>query len=285
VLGIIGGTGVYALDGLEIVEKHHINTPYGPPSGAVIRGRLSGQELCFLSRHGPGHQLLPSEVNYRANIWALKSVGVTRIVAVSAVGSLREEIAPGELSVPDQYFDFVKSPRDKSFFGDGLVAHVSTAEPTCRHLTLQLQQAGNELDVTIHTGKTYGCVDGPRLGTRAESFFLRGAAGCDLVGMTNVPEVFLAREAQICYATLCIATDYDCWLDGPDQHVSVVQVIARYGASLERAKTVLHQLIRDDEQRLEQSTCGCRQSLDFAVMSDPTHLNDDKRALLELLKR
>ena len=284
-LGIIGGTGVYALDGLEIVEQHQISTPYGPPSGAVIRGRLSGQELCFLSRHGPGHQLLPSEVNYRANIWALKSVGVTRIVAVSAVGSLREEIAPGELSVPDQYFDFVKSPRDKSFFGDGLVAHVSTAEPTCRHLTLQLQQAGNELDVTIHTGKTYGCVDGPRLGTRAESFFLRGAAGCDLVGMTNVPEVFLAREAQICYATLCIATDYDCWLDDPDQHVSVVQVIARYGASLERAKTVLHQLIRDDEQRLEQSTCGCRQSLDFAVMSDPTHLNDDKRALLELLKR
>ncbi len=284
-LGIIGGTGIYALDGLEIIEQHRTNTPYGPPSGAIILGRLSGQELCFLSRHGQGHQLLPSEVNYRANIWALKSVGVTRILAVSAVGSLREEIAPGELSVPDQYFDFVKNPRDKSFFGEGLVAHVSTAEPTCRHLTGQLQQAGIALDVTVHTGKTYGCVDGPRLGTRAESFFLRGAAGCDLVGMTNVPEVFLAREAQICYATLCITTDYDCWLDDPAQHVSVAQVIARYGESLERAKTVLHQFIRDDRQRLEPSLCGCRQALDNAVMTDPEHLSDDKRALLELLKR
>lgn len=284
-LGIIGGTGIYALDGLDIIERHRIQTPYGSPSGAVIRGRLSGQELCFLSRHGQGHQLLPSEVNYRANIWALKSAGVTRIVAISAVGSLRQEIAPGDLSVPDQYFDFVKNKREKSFFGDGLVAHVSTAEPTCQNLTQQLQQAGKGLDIAIHTGKTYGCVDGPRLGTRAESFFLRGAAGCDLVGMTNVPEVFLAREAQICYATLCIATDYDCWLDDPAQHVSVAQVIARYGSSLERAKMVLHQLIRDDEQQLNQSPCGCRQALEYAVMTDPEHLNDEKKALLELLKR
>ncbi|MEH6823410.1 MAG: S-methyl-5'-thioadenosine phosphorylase [Motiliproteus sp.] len=284
-LGIIGGTGIYALEGLEVLEQHQINTPYGAPSGAVIRGRLSGLELCFLARHGQGHQLLPSEVNYRANIWALKSIGVTRVVAVSAVGSLREEIAPGDLSVPAQYFDFVKGAREKSFFGDGLVAHVSSAEPTCRNLTSQLQQAGQELDITLHTGKTYACVDGPRLGTRAESFFLRGAAGCDLVGMTNVPEVFLAREAQICYATLCIATDYDCWLDDPAQHVSVAQVIARYGASLEQAKTVLHQLIRDDAKRLDAAPCRCRQALDCAVMTPLEHLNDDKRALLELLKR
>jgi 5'-methylthioadenosine phosphorylase len=285
VLGIIGGTGIYALDGLEILEEHQLQTPYGSPSGAVIRGRLYGQELCFLARHGQGHQLLPSEVNYRANIWALKSVGVTRILAISAVGSLREEIAPGELSIPDQYFDFVKGSREKSFFGDGLVAHVSTAEPACSTLTQQLQQAAKALDTVLHTGKTYGCVDGPRLGTRAESFFLRGAAGCDLVGMTNVPEAFLAREAQICYVTLCIATDYDCWLDDPAQHVSVAQVIARYGDSLERAKTLLHQLVRDDARREALSACGCRQALDCAVMTPLAQLTDTKKALLELLKR
>tara|TARA_R110001583_G_scaffold4644_3_gene26458 strand:- start:246 stop:1103 length:858 start_codon:yes stop_codon:yes gene_type:complete len=285
VLGIIGGTGIYALEGLEIIEQHQVKTPYGSPSAAVVRGRLSGQEVCFLARHGQGHQLLPSEVNYRANIWALKSVGVTRVVAVSAVGSLRQGIAPGDLSVPDQYFDFVKGDRQKSFFGEGLVAHVSTAEPTCKTLTQQLQQASDGLDLNLHTGKTYGCVDGPRLGTRAESFFLRGAAGCDLVGMTNVPEVFLAREAQICYATLTIATDYDCWLDDPAQHVSVAQVIARYGASLERAKTLLHQLVRDEAKRQEISPCSCRHALDSAVMTPLEQLNDDKRALLELLKR
>ena len=237
-----------------------------------------------MARHGLGHQLLPSEVNYRANIWALKSVGVTRVVAVSAVGSLRESIAPGDLTIPDQYFDFVKGQRPRSFFGEGLVAHVSTAQPTCADLTQQLAGAAEVVDQPIHTGKTYGCVDGPRLGTRAESFFLRGAAGCDLVGMTNVPEVFLAREAQLCYCTLCIATDYDCWLDDPDQHVSVEQVIARYGASLERAKTVLHQLIRSDSLTAE-SDCACRHALDSAVLTAPDHLNDDKRALLELLKR
>jgi 5'-methylthioadenosine phosphorylase len=261
----------------------------------VIRGRLAGQEICFVARHGQAHQLLPSEVNYRANIWALKSLGVTEVVAVSAVGSLRQEIAPGDLSIPDQYFDFVKGDRDRTFFGEGLVAHVSTAQPTCAGLTAELVQAGAELDLTIATGKTYGCVDGPRLGTRAESLFLRGAAGCDLVGMTNVPEVFLAREAQLCYSTLCIATDYDCWLDDPAQHVSVEQVIARYGASLERAKTVLHQLIlgraeashRDDAHNHEPggNHCQCRQALSCAVLTDPEHLNDAQRALLELLKR
>ncbi|WP_421863419.1 S-methyl-5'-thioadenosine phosphorylase [Motiliproteus sp.] len=282
-LGIIGGTGIYQLDGLEVVEEHQIHTPYGPPSAPVIQGELGGQPVCFLARHGQGHQLLPSEVNYRANIWALKSVGVTRVLAVSAVGSLREEIAPGQMSVPSQYFDFVKGNRERSFFGDGLVAHVSTAEPTCADLTARLSQVAETLDQPLHTGKTYGCVDGPRLGTRAESHFLRGAAGCDLVGMTNVPEVFLAREAQLCYCTLCIATDYDCWLDDPSQHVSVEQVISRYGASLERAKTLVHELISQGD--LLHDSCDCRHSLDCAVLTPEAHLDDDKRALLELLKR
>ncbi|MEH6649749.1 MAG: S-methyl-5'-thioadenosine phosphorylase [Motiliproteus sp.] len=295
-LGIIGGTGIYALDGLEILQQHTRDTPFGAPSAPLVRGVLAGQQVCFLARHGVAHQLLPAEVNYRANIWALKSLGVTQVVAVSAVGSLQHEIAPGDLSIPDQYFDFVKGERQRTFFGQGLAAHVSTAEPTCGCLTAELVAAAAELDLVIQTGKTYGCVDGPRLGTRAESFFLRGAAGCDLVGMTNVPEVFLAREAQLCYSTLCIATDYDCWLDDPDQHVSVEQVIARYGASLERAKTVIHQLIRrrnkdasanDSPAVSDQagSTCHCRTALNGAVLTTPDHLNDDKRALLELLQR
>jgi 5'-methylthioadenosine phosphorylase len=198
-LSVIGGTGVYAFEGLEITDTHEVVTPFGRPSAPIVEGRLGGAPLLFLARHGQGHALLPHEVNYRANIWALKSLGATRVVGVSAVGSLRLEIAPGDLSVPDQYFDFVKGPREKSFFGGGMAAHVSTAEPTCARLTAAVAAAGERVGVSVHTGKTYGCVDGPRLGTRAESFFLRDAAGCDLVGMTNVPEVFLAREAQLCY--------------------------------------------------------------------------------------
>ncbi|MEH6628526.1 MAG: S-methyl-5'-thioadenosine phosphorylase [Motiliproteus sp.] len=282
-LAIIGGTGIYQLDGLEITAQHAMDTPYGAPSAEIVQGRIGQRELFFLPRHGSAHQLLPSEVNYRANIWALKTLGVTQIIGVSAVGSLRHEIAPGDLSIPAQYFDFVKGNREKTFFGGGLAAHVSTAEPTCDELTQALVKAGETLDIHIHTGKTYGCVDGPRLGTRAESFFLRDAAGCDLVGMTNVPEVFLAREAQICYCTLAIATDYDCWLDDPSQHVTVAQVIERYGASLEKAKQLLLALISSDDEIPESESS--RTSLACAVMTPESALNEEKRQLLELLKR
>ncbi len=282
-LAIIGGTGIYQLDGLEITEQHSVDTPYGAPSATIVQGRIGQREVFFLPRHGDAHQLLPNEVNYRANIWALKSVGVTQIIGVSAVGSLRHEIAPGDLSIPAQYFDFVKGNRDKSFFGGGLAAHVSTAEPTCEQLTQALVKAAESMDIQIHTGKTYGCVDGPRLGTRAESFFLRDAAGCDLVGMTNVPEVFLAREAQICYCTLAIATDYDCWLDDPAQHVTVEQVIARYGDSLVKAKQVLLALIKCEDDIAESE--AARSALSCAVMTPESALNEDKRQLLELLKR
>ncbi|OMH32792.1 S-methyl-5'-thioadenosine phosphorylase [Motiliproteus sp. MSK22-1] len=282
-LAIIGGTGIYQMDGLEVIKEHQLSTPFGAPSASVIQGRMGGRDLFFLPRHGTAHQLLPSEVNYRANIWALKSLGVTQIIGLSAVGSLRQDIAPGDLSIPSQYFDFVKGNREKSFFGNGLAAHVSTAEPTCDKLTRALVDAANSIDINIHTGKTYGCVDGPRLGTRAESFFLRGAAGCDLVGMTNVPEVFLAREAQICYCTVAIATDYDCWLDDPAQHVTVEQVIARYGASLEKAKMVLYTLITSDNDIPESREC--RESLACAVLTPVEVLSQEQRELLELLKR
>lgn len=279
-LGIIGGTGIYQLDGLEVTGEHDVETPFGKPSTPIVEGKIGVRTLFFLPRHGRQHELLPSEVNYRANIWALKSLGVTQVIGLSAVGSLKKEIAPGDLSLPDQYFDFVKGHREKTFFGKGLAAHVSTAEPTCKRLSAGLAAAGERVGIRLHTGKTYGCVDGPRLGTRAESFFLRGAAGCDLVGMTNVPEVFLAREAQLCYCTIAIATDYDCWLDDPNQHVSVEQVIARYGASLEKAKTVVSAFTDD---YAEDGDCACRCSLASAVLTPKEALNKEQSALLELL--
>jgi len=280
VLGIIGGTGIYQLEGLEVTGEHEIETPFGSPSAPIIQGRMGGRDLFFLPRHGRRHELLPSEVNYRANIWALKKLGVTQVIGLSAVGSLQEEIKPGDLSLPDQYFDFVKGNREKSFFGNGLAAHVSTAEPTSKPLADALERAGVAVGISLHRNKTYGCVDGPRLGTRAESFFLRGAAGCDLVGMTNVPEVFLAKEAQISYCTIAIATDYDCWMDDPAHHVSVEQVIARYGASLEKAKAVLTAFINSPEEAFD---CDNRSSLASAVLTPRDSLNQSQKELLELL--
>lgn len=281
-LAVIGGTGIYQLDGLTIEATHNISTPFGEPSSPILEGKYHGKRVIFLARHGQQHQLLPHEVNYRANIFALKSVGATHVVGLSAVGSLQEAIEPGDLSLPDQYFDFVKGNREKSFFGHGLAAHVSTAEPTCKDLADQVAQAAKQIGIDVHRHKTYACVDGPRLGTKAESHFLRGPAGCDLVGMTNVPEVFLAREAQLAYTTLAIATDYDCWQDDPSLHVSVEQVISRYGASLEKAKRVLAEFIRTSELSCE---CGCRKALSAAVLTPEAAQSDTHQALLAILRR
>lgn len=282
-LGILGGTGVYAIDELKDSEELRLDTPYGAPSAPLVKGRVGERWVVFLARHGQAHQYLPHEVNYRANIWALKMAGVTQLLGISAVGSLRQEIAPGDLALPSQYFDFVKGARDKTFFGEGLAAHVSTAEPTCPCLAERVARAAASIDVAVHRNKTYACVDGPRLGTRAESFFLRDAAGCDLVGMTNVPEVFLAREAQLCYTTLTIATDYDCWLDDPAQHVTVEQVIARYGSSLAKARQVVAALLQQQEEA--SAGCGCRSALAAAVLTPIDRLSPDKQSLLELLQR
>ena len=180
------------------------------------QGRLHDREILFLARHGAGHRLLPHEVNYRANVFALKRAGATQILGFSAVGSLVEAVAPGDLAMPSQYFDWTRGARERSFFGGGVAAHISTAIPVSENLVTWAAGAAKRLDITLHTGLTYACVEGPRLGTRAESHFMRGA-GCHLVGMTNVPEAFLAREAQICYATVGIVTDYDCWMDDPSQ--------------------------------------------------------------------
>jgi len=279
-LAIIGGTGIYHIDGLTVIKQHIINTPYGKPSAEIIRGMYQNKEVLFLPRHGSNHQLLPAEVNYRANIWALKLLGVKQIIGLSAAGSLQEEIKPGNLVIADQYFDFVKGSREKTFFGQGLAAHISTAEPTCVALADAIASAAKTCAIDIHRNKTYACVDGPRLGTKAESLFLKNAAGCDLVGMTNVPEVFLAREAQICYCTIGIATDYDSWKDDPSEHVTVERVISRYGNSIVEAKKVLEAYIKGT-----QAICnsGCNHALKSAVLTPVDVMSEQNKVLFSLL--
>ncbi len=279
-IGIIGGTGLYKIDGISNVSSRNIDTPFGAPSAEILIGELAGKKIAFLPRHGSNHQILPSEINYRANIWALKSVGVRQIISVSAVGSLREEVHPGDLAMPSQYFDWTRGRRIGSFFGQGLVAHVSTAQPSCATLSKTIQDCSRQADIHIHSSKTYACVEGPRLGTRAESLFLR-QAGCDLVGMTNVPEVFLAREAQICYCTIAVATDYDCWLDDPSQHASVEKVIELYGKNIGRVQTLLKKVV---ERENDHTECSCHSALKFAVMTKESVLSQEQRQIIAFLK-
>jgi 5'-methylthioadenosine phosphorylase len=280
-IAIIGGTGLYAMPGLESVRAEQVPTPFGEPSAPLMHGSLHGRPVVFLARHGLEHQFLPGEINFRANIWALKSCGVRTVIAVSAVGSLREQIRPGDLALVSQYLDFTKGTRAGSFFGAGLVAHVSTAHPACAATAALIARVAQERGVALHSDKTYACIEGPRLGTRAESLFLRGA-GADLVGMTNVPEAFLALEAQIGYCTIALATDYDCWLDDPAQHVSASQVLGLFRANLERVQRLLAGCIAahaEDESR------PCRSALREALVTRRESLSPAQRALVELLGR
>ncbi|NOZ08131.1 MAG: S-methyl-5'-thioadenosine phosphorylase [FCB group bacterium] len=279
-LGIIGGTGVYGIDKLQVTETLDISTPFGKPSAALIAGYLGSQEVIFLPRHGINHELLPGEVNYRANIFALKKAGVTRVLGISAVGSLNPNLAMGDFVVPNQYFDHTKGIRKHTFFGNGLVAHVSTAHPVCPHLSQLLAAAGEKIGIKLQTEITYACVEGPRLGTKAESLYLKDVVGCDVVGMTNIPEVFLAREAQLCYATIAVITDYDCWLDDPEEHASVAQVFETYGRSIIKVKKLLAALLESPDP---EPDCECRTSLKYALVSPEDSLNPDQKTLLKVL--
>lgn len=279
-LGVIGGTGFYAMEGLDSLESHAVQTPFGEPSGPVVTGTFEGSPVAFLARHGEQHQFLPGEINFRANIWALKSMGVRRLLAVSAVGSLKKEIVPGHLAIAGQYLDFTKGKRSPSFFGNGLVAHISTAEPACASLAGAVYKCCIEKKIAVHTDVTYACVEGPRLGTRAESFFLRNSGG-DIVGMTNVPEAFLAREAQLCYCTLAVSTDYDCWLEDPNEHATVDRIIAMYKESLKRVVEVIKVIV---PRPLDTSHCRCRNALEGAVLSDEGALSPENREILSFLR-
>ena len=280
VCGIIGGTGLYQLEGLDVIEERQVDTPYGKPSAPVMLGRLGATDVAFLPRHGRHHDILPSEINYRANIWALKACGARRLLSVSATGSLAQEIAPGELALASQYLDWTRGKRANTFFGEGLVAHISTAEPACPALSARLVRSAASLSLKLHTGKTYACVDGPRLGTRAESFFLR-SAGAHLVGMTNLPEAFLAREAQLCYCTIAIPTDYDCWQEDPAEHVTADKVMALYMKTLSKVRSLLAQFLGDETAFGE---CGCRSSLNGAIVTSPERLSRERAEMLDFLK-
>jgi 5'-methylthioadenosine phosphorylase len=280
-LAIIGGTGLYDLAGMQIEHEHYPDTPFGRASGPVLHGRLHGRELLFLARHGSGHRLLPHEVNYRANIFSLKRAGATQILGFSAVGSLAESVAPGEMAMPSQYFDWTRGRREPSFFGRGIAAHVSTATPVSGNMVEWVSGQAAALGLALHTGLTYACVEGPRLGTRAESHFMR-SAGCHLVGMTNVPEVFLAREAQICYATVGLVTDYDCWMDDPSKHVSVSAIFELYGQSLVQARRLLEALLAQPAPAEEPDI---RRALQGAVMTPDDMLDGAQRQWLAVLRR
>jgi 5'-methylthioadenosine phosphorylase len=279
-IGIIGGSGLYAMRELGTPRAHTVTTPFGAPSAPLMTGTLHGREVAFLARHGLQHQLLPGEINFRANIWALKSLGVRTVIGVSAVGSLREEIRPGDLALPSQYLDFTRGTRAASFFGGGLVAHISSAQPTCRATAALIARVARAGGVALHEDRTYACVEGPRLGTRAESLFLR-AAGADVVGMTNVPEAFLALEAQLGYCTIAVATDYDSWLEDPTQHASAEQILKLFSSNLGRVQQLLAATVAEHQ---EDESRPCRQALRGALLTPHEQLNTAQRALLEFLQ-
>ena len=263
-LGVIGGSGLYELPGLDDVRHERVSTPFGDPSDEIVTGRLGGTRLLFLPRHGRGHRLLPSELPFRANLWALKSLGADCVLAVSAVGSLREEIVPGHVVVPDQFIDRTRGRQSEStFFGRGVVAHVQFADPFCGPLSRALRDAAASIGATVHAGGTYICMEGPAFSTRAESELYR-SWGAHIIGMTNLQEAKLAREAELCFATLALATDYDCWHDGHDD-VRIDDILRVIAANVELARRTVAALAPSLPGR---DGCGCGEALAHAIITD-----------------
>jgi 5'-methylthioadenosine phosphorylase len=266
VVGVIGGSGVYELAGLEAARWERVASPFGEPSDALLRGRKDGVELVFLPRHGRGHRIPPSEIDYRANIDALKRCGVTDLISISACGSLRESFAPGDFVLVDQYVDRTRQ-RPASFFGRGCVAHVSLAAPICARLAARLADAAAGVDVAVHRGGTYLAMEGPQFSTLAESKLYR-ALGCDVIGMTNMPEARLAREAEICYASVAMVTDYDCWHAEYDavQVSSVIEVVRRNAAN---ARELVARAVGTLAVREAPCSAGCDRALESAILTAP----------------
>ena len=266
ILGIIGGSGVYDIDGLVDRRRVTVSSPFGAPSDDVLFGTLRGQQLAFLPRHGRGHSIPPSEINFRANIDVLKRVGVTDVISVSAVGSLREELKPGTFVIVDQFIDRTIE-RARSFFGTGLVAHVSMAHPVCSRLGDHLLAAAIEAGINAHRGGTYLVIEGPQFSSRAESELFR-SWGCDVIGMTNMPEARLAREAELCYATVAMVTDYDCW--HPDhEDVTADQVVAVLVANADKARSLVSHAAPKVNGDAHGAECNCRKALEHAILTAP----------------
>lgn len=276
-LAVLGGSGLYSMPGLQNTSEHEIETPFGSPSAPIVVGELEGITVAFLARHGIGHHITPSEVNYRANIYALKSLGVERIVSVSACGSLREDFAPGHIVIPDQLFDFTKDRR-RTFFGQGMVAHVDVASPFCADLSAMLYEATRAAGGIVHRDGAFITIEGPRFSTKAESNTFR-AWGMDIIGMTTSPEAFLAREAEMCYAVMAHVTDYDVW-HVSEEPVTVEMVIRILNQNTALAQEAIRNLVKILRPERE---CNCGQALSNALITDPKVIPEETRQRLGLL--
>lgn len=273
-VAVIGGSGLYDLDGLTDVSEERVRTPFGDPSDAIVTGRLGAVRMLFLPRHGRGHLVNPSDINYRANLWALKSLGAQYCISISAVGSLREEIPPGDLVIIDQFIDRTLT-RPRTFYERGLVAHVEMADPVCPVLAGFLYESAKAAGARVHKGGAYVCIEGPQFSTRAESFLFR-SWGATVVGMTNLPEARLAREAELCYATVALSTDYDCWHQS-EASVTVTNVLAVLQKNVAMAREVIR---RTATAVPVERRCACPHALDHAILSDRTRIPDEARARL-----
>jgi len=276
-IGIIGGSGLYAMPGLTSVRELRVETPFGEPSDAFVLGELEGRKVAFLARHGRGHKLLPSELNFRANIYALKKLGVERILSVSAVGSLKEEHKPTDFVIPDQFIDRT-TRRISTFFGDGIVGHVAFGDPVCAVVARTLVDACKSEDLVVKSGGAYINMEGPAFSTRAESNLYR-SWGADVIGMTNLQEAKLAREAEICYATVAMVTDYDCWHEGHDD-VSVEQIVAVLNQNAANACKVVKAAVA---AMPKERSCACASALKYAILTSPDVIPEATRERLDLL--
>lgn len=277
VVGVIGGSGLYEMEGLEHMETLSLTTPFGAPSDSFVLGRLEGVKVAFLPRHGKGHRISPSCLNFRANIYGMKMLGVQTIIAVSAVGSMKESIHPGHMVIPDQFIDRTTG-RISTFFNDGIVGHVSFADPVCPVLSQILFESGKKVGATVHQGGTYICIEGPQFSTRAESKLYR-SWGVDIIGMTNLPEAKLAREAEICYATIAFATDYDCWHETAGD-VSIGDVLRILAESTKIAKNAIRLAVKQIPEKRE---CVCSDALKYAVITGKKSIPEKTKKDLELI--
>jgi 5'-methylthioadenosine phosphorylase len=274
-IGIIGGSGLYQMDGLKVVHEQKIETPFGEPSDPYVIGEIEGVLVAFLSRHGAGHRKLPSELNYRANIYGFKTLGVHTIVSASAVGSMKEEYHPTDILFPHQFIDRTRHRAD-TFFGEGIVGHISFADPICAGVSFLASQAAREAGARVHEGGTYLCIEGPQFSTRAESNLYR-SWGVDVIGMTNLQEAKLAREAEICYTTMALVTDYDCWHETAES-VSVEQILAVLKANAEMAQRILRRVVPRAATR--KRDCACVNALRFAIVTDPARIPPETKKKL-----
>ena len=275
VVGVIGGSGLYEMEGLEEVQTISLKTPFGDPSDSFIIGRLEGVKVAFLPRHGKGHRIQPSSINFRANIYGMKMLGVQWIIGVSAVGSMKESLHPGNMVIPDQFIDQTKG-RPNTFFGNGIVGHISFADPVCPVLSQILFQAGKEAGVTVQKDGTYLCIEGPQFSTRAESWLFR-SWGVDIIGMTNIPEAKLAREAEICYATIAFVTDYDCWHQEAAE-VTIGEILRIVAESTKTAKSAIRHAIKHLPENRE---CKCATALKYAVITGKKMIPEKTKKDLE----